>query len=53
MSKYELLTSLRIGDKVAENEGEELINYFVETHQWSQIHLYLLNAEDNPYDNRQ
>ncbi len=37
MDKHKLLTSLRFGDKVAENEGDELINYFVETHQWNQI----------------
>jgi hypothetical protein len=37
MNKLELLTALRFGARVAEDEGDDLEKYFVETDQWSRI----------------
>lgn len=37
MEKYEALQALSFGKRVAEDEGEELSSYFVETDQWQQI----------------
>lgn len=36
-SKAEILQNLSIGSRVAEDEGEELSRYFVETDQWRRI----------------
>jgi len=37
MTRLELLRQLSFGAQVAEDEVQELANYFVETHQWNQI----------------
>lgn len=37
MTRLELLRRLSFGSQVAEDEVQELANYFVETHQWDQI----------------
>ena len=37
MTRLELLKQLSFGSQVAEDEVQELANYFVETHQWEQI----------------
>ena len=37
MNKLELLTALRFGARVAEDEVDDLERYFVETDQWSRI----------------
>jgi hypothetical protein len=37
MDKIELLTQLRFGARVAEDEVDDLENYFVETDQWNRI----------------
>lgn len=37
MNKYEILQQLTFGQRVAEDEGDELANYFVETDQWRRI----------------
>jgi hypothetical protein len=37
MVRIDLLKQLQFGSQVAEDEVQELANYFVETHQWDQI----------------
>lgn len=37
MARLELLRQLSFGSQVAEDEVQELANYFVQTHQWDQI----------------
>lgn len=38
MTKIDLLSALRFGARVAEDEVDDLENYFVETDQWSRIY---------------
>ena len=37
MSKLEVLSSLNFGQRIAENEGDTLAAYFVETDNWRQV----------------
>lgn len=37
MARVDLLRQLSFGSQVAEDEVQELANYFVETYQWDQI----------------
>mgnify|MGYP001202336831 CR=1 FL=1 len=37
-SKLEVLKQIKIGERVAEEEADELVRYFVETDQWRQMH---------------
>ena len=37
MGKFELLKSISFGERVAEDEINELAKYFVETDQWSRM----------------
>ncbi|MBI6635847.1 hypothetical protein YA0871_24605 [Pseudomonas paralactis] len=37
MNKKSLLSSIRVGHRVAEDEKNELANYFVKTAQWNKL----------------
>lgn len=37
LSKLEVLKQIKIGERVAEEEADELVRYFVETDQWHQM----------------
>lgn len=37
LSKLEVLKQIKIGERVAEEEADELVGYFVETDQWHQM----------------
>ena len=38
ISKHEIIKSISLGERVAEDERDSLENYFVQTDQWDQLY---------------